>query len=133
MFAIATSYVEDLLDHSVCQLTSDQSDDIINGTTDWVYEEEFGLRDGFRWSPDSRSIAFWQLDTTGVQRFPLVNNTDSLYPTVHWFAYPKVGQRNPICRIGMIEVDTSSITWIDLPGNPAGALCTAHRFRARNG
>jgi dipeptidyl-peptidase-4 len=111
-------YVEDLFDHSVCGLTDDQSDDIINGTTDWVYEEEFGLRDGFRWSPDSHSIAFWQIDTTGVQRFPLVNNIDSLYPTVHWFAYPKVGQRNPSCRIGLAEIDTSSITWVNLPGDP---------------
>ena len=56
-------YAEDLATGRVTQLTFDGSANIINGTSDWVYEEEFGIRDGFRWSPDSASIAFWQFDT----------------------------------------------------------------------
>ncbi|MGH9218838.1 MAG: DPP IV N-terminal domain-containing protein, partial [Vicinamibacterales bacterium] len=59
-------YVERLDDGRVTQLTSDGSETTINGTSDWVYEEEFGLRDGFRWSPDGRSIAYFQFDSTGV-------------------------------------------------------------------
>lgn len=110
-------YVQDLFDYGVRQITSSSSDDEINGTTDWVYEEEFGLRDGFRWSPDSQSIAYWQINTAGVQRFPLVNNTDSLYPTVTWFAYPKVGQRNSMCRVGIIDVATQSSSWVNIPGD----------------
>ena len=110
-------YVEDLFDHTIRQLTHTPTDDVINGTTDWVYEEEFGLRDGFRWSPDGRSIAYWQLNTSGVQRFPLVNNTDSLYPKVTWFAYPKVGQRNSMCRVGIVDVQTQSTSWVNLPGD----------------
>jgi dipeptidyl-peptidase 4 len=110
-------YIEDLFDHSIRCLTETASDDIINGTGDWVYEEEFGLRDGFRWSPDGRSIAYQQIDTTGVQKFPLVNNTDSLYPKVMWFAYPKVGQKNPACRVGVVDCSSGKTRWIRLPGD----------------
>ena len=73
-------YIERLDDGRVTQLTSDGSETIINGTSDWVYEEEFGVRDGFRWSPDGRSIAYWQFDSSGVGIFSLINNTDALYP-----------------------------------------------------
>lgn len=110
-------YIEDLFDHNIRCLTDASTEDIINGTGDWVYEEEFGLRDGFKWSPDGKSIAYQQIDTTGVQKFPLVNNTDSLYPTVNWFAYPKVGQKNPACRVGVVYLSGGSTHWITLPGD----------------
>ena len=61
-------YVEDLRDHRITRLTSSTSPDEINGTFDWVYEEEFGLRDGFRWSPDGTLIAYWQLEYHGRSR-----------------------------------------------------------------
>ena len=108
-------FVEDLFDHTIKQLTNTESDDIINGTTDWVYEEEFSLRDAFRWSGDGESIAYLQIDTTNVQKFPLINNTDSLYPTIKEFAYPKVGQRNPTARIGIVEIENATTRWIALP------------------
>ena len=54
-------YVQTLADRSILQVTQRASDEIINGTSDWVYEEEWGLRDGFRWSPDGRHIAFCRL------------------------------------------------------------------------
>lgn len=111
-------YVEDLRDGSVRCLTKSPGDDIINGTFDWVYEEEFGLRDGFRWSPDSRWIAFWQIDSSAVPAFPLVNNTAGLYPAVQWFKYPKTGQRNPTARIGLIDVASGKTRWLDIPGDP---------------
>ena len=111
-------FIENLFDHTVRQLTSSPSDDVINGTTDWVYEEELGLRDAFQWSPDGKSIAYWQIDTQGVERFPLVNNTDSLYPEVTWFAYPKVGQRNPSCRVGVVKCGSGETRWISIPGDP---------------
>ena len=110
-------FVEDLFDHQIRQLTHTATEHIINGTTDWVYEEEFGLRDGFRWSPDGKSIAYWQLDDSEVRQFPLVNNTDSLYPTVTWFAYPKVGQRNSTCRIGIVDLEMQATRWVTLPGD----------------
>ena len=110
-------YLEDLRSQEIRPLTRTQTDHVINGTFDWVYEEEFGLRDGFRFSPDGRWIAFWQIDTTGVARFPLVNNTDSLYPRVHWFAYPKVGQQNSACRLGCVELSSGETRWLELPGD----------------
>ena len=76
-------YAEDIASGRIVRLTWDGSDTLINGTFDWVYEEEFGLRDGFRWSPDGRYIAFWQFDTSWVKEFNLINNTDSLYPEAH--------------------------------------------------
>lgn len=111
-------YVEDLRDHSIRQLTRTDSPNVINGTFDWVYEEELSLRDGFRWSPDGKSIAYWQLDTSGVRKFPLVNNIDSLYPSIQWFAYPKVGQRNSACRVGVLDVDSGATQWLKVPGDP---------------
>jgi len=82
-------YVEDVNTGAIVQLTKDGSTTVINGTSDWVYEEEFGLRDCFRFSPDSRSVAYWQFDAAGIETFNLINDTDSLYPKVLGFPYPK--------------------------------------------
>ena len=110
-------YVEDLQSHQTIALTTTKSRHIINGTFDWVYEEELGLRDGFVWSPDGKSIAYWQIDTHGVREFSLVNNTDSLYPDVLAFAYPKVGQQNSACRVGVANIDSRKTRWVDVPGD----------------
>lgn len=110
-------YWEDLRDGTVKKLTETPNDQIINGTFDWVYEEELGLRDGFRLSPDGRSIAYWQLDTTGVERIPLVNNTDSFYPKITWIPYPKTGQQNSACRAGVVDLESGKTEWIKLPGD----------------
>ena len=110
-------FVENLRDDSIQQLTETDTEDIINGTFDWVYEEELGLRDGFRWSPDGKSIAFWQINTEGVRKFPLINNTDRFYPAVTWFAYPKTGETNSECRIGVVNVSKQGIRWIKTPGD----------------
>jgi dipeptidyl-peptidase-4 len=111
-------YVEDLRDHQIKALTRSGSDAVINGTFDWVYEEELSLRNGFRWSPDSKSIAFWQITTEGVPTFPLINQTDTLYPQTKRFPYPKVGQRNPACRIGVVPAQGGKIRWLKVAGDP---------------
>lgn len=111
-------YVEDLKSHHITQLTSDGSTDLINGTFDWVYEEEFDDRDGFRWSPDGKSIAFWQLDASGIRDFYMINNTDSIYSYVIPVQYPKVGQDNSICRVGVVSADGGNIRWMKVPGDP---------------
>jgi len=111
-------YVEHLADGRITALTSDGSDNIINGTFDWVYEEEFGLRDGFRWSPDGTKIAYWQLDSEGARDFFLINNTDTLYPEIIPIPYPKVGTTNSASRLGVVDAAGGATSWIDLPGEP---------------
>lgn len=111
-------YVEDLSTGQIEQLTADGSNTLINGTFDWVYEEEFRLRNGFRWSPDGQQIAYWQLDSEGVEFFTLINNTDSLYPTLSQFPYPKVGETNSSARIGVINATGGETTWMQLEGDP---------------
>ena len=91
-------YVEDLQAGTVRQLTKDGSDDIVNGTSDWVYEEEFDLRDGFRWSPDSRAIAFWRFDTRGVPVFTMINNTDGSTRPSRSSSTRRRVRRTPRCR-----------------------------------
>jgi dipeptidyl-peptidase-4 len=111
-------YVETVKDGKLRQLTKDGSRTTINGTFDWVYEEEFGLRDGFRWSPDGKSIAYWQLDATGVRDFLLINNTDSLYSFTIPVQYPKAGTTNSAVRIGVVGADGGSTRWMAPPGAP---------------
>jgi dipeptidyl-peptidase-4 len=109
-------YVQDLMSREIRQLTNDASDTIINGLFDWVYEEEFHAKDGFRWSPDGKKIAYWQLDTSAAQDFTLINNTDALYPVVTKFPYPKVGEENSAARIGVVSLDSKQTVWAKLPG-----------------
>jgi dipeptidyl-peptidase 4 len=111
-------YVERLDDGKVTQLTTDGSETTINGTSDWVYEEEFGLRDGFRWSPDGRSIAYFQFDSIGVGIFSLINTTDTLYPVITRIPYPKAGTTNSAVRIGVISAEGGPTTWIRTEGDP---------------
>ena len=111
-------YVEDLAGGRITQLTRDGSRTIINGTFDWVYEEELNLRDGFRWSPDGRRIAFWQLDASGVHDFDLINDTDSLYSFVIPVQYPKAGTTNSAARAGVVSADGGEPVWLDIPGDP---------------
>jgi dipeptidyl-peptidase-4 len=98
-------FVEDLASHQVTQLTKDGRRKLINGTFDWVYEEEFECRDGFRWSPDSKQIAFWQVDATKIRDYYMLNTTDSVYSQVIPVEYPKVGEPPSPVRIGVINMD----------------------------
>lgn len=111
-------YVQDLRNLQITALTTDGSATLINGATDWVYEEELDLRDAYRWSPDSRCLAFWQLDTSGVRTFYLINNTDGLYSRPVPIAYPKVGEQNAAARIGVIPVEGGEPLWLNIPGDP---------------
>jgi len=111
-------YVEPVIGGEPRPLTIDGSETTINGTSDWVYEEELGVRDGFRWSPDSEHIAYWQFDTTGVGIFSLVNNTDTLYPVITRIQYPKVGTTNSAVRAGVVDVKTGTTRWMKRPGDP---------------
>lgn len=110
-------YVEDLETGKVTQLTKDGSDRIVNGTFDWVYEEEFSCRDGFRWSPDGKYIAYWQSDTKGIGVFDIINNVDSIYPTIMHFPYPKAGTTNSAVKVGYVPAAGGATSWVEIPGD----------------
>ena len=114
----ADVFVEDLATGAIDKLTRRDSTSIINGIMSWAYEEEFSIRDGFRWSPDSSRIAYWQFDTSGVQDFLIINNTDTLYPTISRIPYPKVGETVSAARIGIVSLADGETAWAALPGDP---------------
>jgi len=111
-------YVESLADGQITQLTSDGSHTLVNGTSDWVYEEEFSLRDCFLWSPDGERIAYWQFDSDGVNEFRMINNTDSLYPKIIAFPYPKAGEANSAVRVGVVSASGGETRWLEIGGDP---------------
>ena len=110
-------YVEDLASGVITPLTGDGAFRMINGTFDWAYEEEFSCRDGFRWSPDSKSIAYWQIDATGIRNFLLIDNTDSLYSFTKPVEYPKAGEDPSACRVGVVSLATGKTVWMQVPGD----------------
>lgn len=110
-------FVEDLATGLIKALTTDGTTRMINGTFDWVYEEEFNCLDGFRWSPDSKSIAYWQIDATKIKNFLMMNNTDSIYSFNVPVEYPKVGQNPSACKIGVVDVATAKTNWLAIPGD----------------
>jgi len=111
-------YVEDLAGGVPRALTKDGHRRLINGTFDWVYEEEFACRDGFRWSPDGQRIAFWQVNAAGTRDFLMMNNTDSIYSRVIPVEYPKVGEPPSAVRIGVVSVSGGPVSWMKIPGDP---------------
>ena len=95
-------FVEDIATTKITPLTTDGSADIINGTSDWVSEEELRLRNCFRWSPDGQSIAYWQFDQAGVGDFTLINDTAAEYPVIMKYKYPQPGTTNSAVRAGIV-------------------------------
>jgi dipeptidyl-peptidase-4 len=111
-------YVEDVGSSRVRRLTTNGSATLLNGRTDWVYEEELSLADGFQWSPDSRRIAFLQFDISREGIFTLLNNTDSLYPAATRYPYPKAGTPNARVRLGIVNADGGNVQWTGVEGDP---------------
>jgi dipeptidyl-peptidase 4 len=111
-------YVESLADGKITPLTTDGNEKIINGTADWVNEEEQDIRDAYRISPDGKQIAFWQFDTNGVKEYHLVNTTDSNYSKITAIPYPKCGEQNSATRIGVVNITGGPVTWMKIEGDP---------------
>lgn len=97
-------FIKDLSTQKETQITSDGAiNEIINGTTDWVYEEEFAITKGFYWSPDSKKIAFYRFDESEVKEFTMKYYGD-LYPLLYEFKYPKAGEDNSKVSIHIYNV-----------------------------
>jgi dipeptidyl-peptidase 4 len=126
-------YVEDLATGVIKKLTSTYgTKKLINGTFDWVYEEEFSCRDGFRWSPDSKSIAYWQIDANKIRDYFMLNTTDSVYSKVVPVEYPKVGEAPSPTRIGVVNIATAQSKWMKVPGDPAQNYIIRMEWSAAN-
>lgn len=111
-------FTEDIETGKITQLTFDGTRKLINGTFDWVYEEEFGCRDGFRWSPDSKNIAYWQVDANKIRDYFMLNTTDSIYSQVIPVEYPKVGEAPSPVKIGVISATGGATKWMQIEGDP---------------
>ena len=95
------------------QLTRDTGDNLFNGDIDWVYAEELNVRSNYFWSPDGKEIVFLHMDETKVATYPI---TDWLptHPSVDNEKYPKVGDPNPVVKIGVVDADKAKVRWISL-------------------
>jgi dipeptidyl-peptidase-4 len=126
-------YVEDLASGKITQLTQDGSDTVINGTSDWVNEEEFDIRDGFAWSPDSKAIAFWQFNIAGLQKYTLIYDlgaprgeivtgipypSTGPYPQTLEYPYPEAGTQNSAVRVGVASATGGQVVWMQTAGDP---------------
>ena len=115
--SINNIYSEELATGTITRLTLDGGVNLINGTFDWVYEEELGCQDGFRWSPDGKDIAYWQSDTRGVGTFYMINNVDSNYSKPIPLPYPKVGTANSAVKVGVVSAAGGETKWFSIPGD----------------
>lgn len=108
-------YVLDLASGTETRLTSDGSENVINGTTDWVYEEELGLRDAWRWSPDGTRIAYWRFDQSAVEPFYMIDELDQYAKPIP-LRYPKAGTANSSVELRVIDLAsgaTRTLTQVD--------------------
>ncbi|MEZ0484066.1 S9 family peptidase [Fibrella aquatica] len=112
-------FSEEIATRKTTQLTTDGTRRRINGTFDWAYEEEFGCRDGFRWSPDSKQLLYWQVDASKIRDFLMINNTDSIYSYTIPVEYPKVGESPSPARLGVVSATGGQTKWLAIPGDPA--------------
>ena len=97
-------YVKELSNGKVRQLTHDgKKNKVINGTSDWVYEEEFAITKAYDWSPDSRYIGFLKFNENNVKQFRMTFY-DDLYPDSYKFKYPKAGEDNSVVSIHLIDL-----------------------------
>jgi dipeptidyl-peptidase-4 len=95
------------------QLTKDTGDNLFNGDIDWVYAEELAVRSNYFWSPDSKEIVFLHMDETKVTTYPITDWMPT-HPTVDNEKYPKVGDANPVVKLGVVDAEKSKVHWISL-------------------
>ncbi|WP_034041451.1 S9 family peptidase [Wocania ichthyoenteri] len=108
-------YIKDLITGDTTQITFDgEKNKIINGITDWVYEEEFAFVRAFEWNAASNKIAFIRFDETDVPEFSMDVYGTSLYQTQQVFKYPKAGEKNAIVSLHVYNVITNTTTEVEL-------------------
>ena len=107
-------YIRNLSDNKEQRITNDgKYNHIINGSADWVYEEEFSMSKSFKWSPDGRKIAFLRFDESAVKEFTMQMYYDEAYPKNVTFKYPKVGEDNAIVSVHVYDLKTGKTTKVE--------------------
>ncbi len=107
-------YVKDLSSNQVTQITSDgKVNHIINGASDWVYEEELGLVRAYQWAPDSKKIAYYRFDESEVKEYTLNYYNDDVYPQPYTFKYPKVGEKNSVVDLYIYDIASAKKIKVD--------------------
>ena len=108
-------YFKDLQSGKITMITKDGAfNKIINGSTDWVYEEEFSFARAFEWSADSKKLAFIRFDETEVKEFIMTMHLDQPYPEYVKFKYPKVGEKNSIVSTHIYHLDTEKTVLVNI-------------------
>jgi dipeptidyl-peptidase-4 len=111
-------YIKDLVENSIEQVTTNGDKDIINGLTDWVYEEEFGVVRAFDWNASGTSIAFMQFDESQVPEFSMDIYGDQLYQFPYTFKYPKAGEKNAVVSLHLYALESKEIKGVQLGDVP---------------
>jgi dipeptidyl-peptidase-4 len=137
-------FIKDLKKQTEIQITTDgKVNEIINGSSDWVYEEEFSIDRNFFWSPDGNKIAFLRFDERKVKEFTLTNYSNQLYPIESKYKYPKAGELNANVTVHMYDLKSKKTIKIDVEGDgeyyiprinwtPDGNLCIYRLNRLQN-
>ena len=125
-------FSEDVVTGQIKKLTQDGTRKLINGTFDWVYEEEFNCRDGFRWSPDSKQIAYWQIDARKIRDYYMINTTDSVYSRIIPVEYPKVGESPSPAYINVVNLSGGQIRRMNIVGDPQQHYITRMEWSGQN-
>ncbi len=125
-------FSEDVVTGQIKKLTQDGTKKLINGTFDWVYEEEFNCRDGFRWSPDSKQIAYWQIDARKIRDYYMINTTDSVYSRIIPVEYPKVGESPSPAYINVVNLAGGQIRRMNIVGDPQQHYITRMEWSGAN-
>lgn len=111
-------YVKDLESGELTRITDDgKKNAIINGSSDWVYEEEFSIVRAFEWSPDGEYLAFLRFDETEVPEFTMDMYNGKVYPDKETFKYPKVGEKNAVVSVHYFNLEDGERTDVKLLGN----------------
>ncbi|MBA22685.1 MAG: S9 family peptidase [Flavobacteriales bacterium] len=107
-------YIKNLASNTIVQVTDNGSKHIINGLTDWVYEEEFGFVRAFDWNADGSALVFMQFDETEVPTYSMDIIGQGLYPFPYTFKYPKAGEKNAVVSLYLYKVEEQTLSEIKL-------------------
>ena len=125
-------FVQTIESGKALQITSDgKINAIINGVPDWVYEEEFTLKNAFQWSPDGKYIALYRFDESQVKEYPLITYENNIYPKINYLKYPKAGEKNSLVEIFVFNTNSGEIIKMNI-GNDSDCYIPRIRWNLKS-